>query len=215
MPNVFEDAISRIREVADILYLDKRYPGRQLVKRLTIPDKVITFRAGLQKDDGSIDMFLCHRVQHCDTLGPYKGGIRLHPTVDLDEVKALALWMTLKTALVSIPFGGAKGGISVDPASLSKPELERLVRKYTSRLAHDIGPSIDIPAPDVGTSAQEMSWIYDEYRKHFHVARATVTGKPIEIGGSLGRAESTGRGVVCTMEAFMPFLNPHSYLNRF
>ena len=201
MANVFDDAISRIREVADILDLPKRYPGLHLVERLAIPDKMIMFRGGLQRDDGSIDVYLCYRVQHCDTLGPYKGGIRFHPTVDLDEIKALAMWMTLKTALVDIPFGGAKGGISVDPATLKKPELERLVRKYTSRLATDIGPSVDIPAPDVGTSAREMAWIYDEYRKHFPVARATVTGKPIEIGGSLGRTESTGRGVVCTMAA--------------
>jgi glutamate dehydrogenase (NAD(P)+) len=140
-------------------------------------------------------------------LGPYKGGIRFHPQVDLDEVKALSLWMTLKTALVEIPFGGAKGGISVDPASLTISELERLVRKYTHRLVNDISPNIDIPAPDMGTSSREMAWIYDEYRKHREVARAVVTGKPVEIGGSLGRKEATGRGVVCAMMEAVKDLN--------
>ncbi len=201
MATVFENAIGLIREVSDMLELDKRYPGQRLVERLTVPDKIVMFRSTLQKDDGSMAVYHCYRVQHCDVLGPYKGGIRFHPDVDLEEVKALALWMTLKTALVNIPFGGAKGGFSVNPSALSRTELERLVRKYTSRLVGDIGPSTDIPAPDVGTSAREMAWIYDEYRKYHDVARAVVTGKPIEIGGSLGRKEATGRGVVCTMLA--------------
>lgn len=198
---IFTDAVQQIREVADRLGLDRRHPGKRLVERLAIPDKIISFRAGLQRDDGSIDLFLGYRVQHCDTLGIYKGGIRFHPAVDLEEVKALALWMTLKTALVEVPFGGAKGGIAVDPATLSPAELERLVRKYTSRLVGDIGPNIDVPAPDMGTGPREMAWIYDEYRKHRDMARAVVTGKPVEIGGSLGRKEATGRGVVCTMLA--------------
>jgi len=199
MSTVFENAVRLVQETSLILDVDGRYPGKQLVERFIVPDKVIMFRATLQKDDGTMECFLCYRVQHCDMLGPYKGGIRFHPQVDLDEVKALALWMTLKTALVEIPFGGAKGGISVDPASLSVSELERLVRKYTHRLVNDISPNIDIPAPDMGTSSREMAWIYDEYRKHREVARAVVTGKPVEIGGSLGRKEATGRGVVCAM----------------
>jgi glutamate dehydrogenase (NAD(P)+) len=199
MSNVFENAVKLVRETSQILEVERRYPGIQLVERFIVPDKVIMFRATLQKDDGTMDCFLCYRVQHCDMLGPYKGGIRFHPQVDLDEVKALSLWMTLKTALVEIPFGGAKGGISVDPASLTVSELERLVRKYTHRLVNDISPNIDIPAPDMGTSSREMAWIYDEYRKHREVARAVVTGKPVEIGGSLGRKEATGRGVVCAM----------------
>ena len=199
MSTVFENAVKLVRETSQILDVDRSYPGKQLVERFIVPDKVIMFRATLQKDDGTMQCYLCYRVQHCDMLGPYKGGIRFHPQVDLDEVKALSLWMTLKTALVEIPFGGAKGGISVDPASLSVSELERLVRKYTHRLVNDISPNIDIPAPDMGTSSREMAWIYDEYRKHREVARAVVTGKPVEIGGSLGRKEATGRGVVCAM----------------
>jgi glutamate dehydrogenase (NAD(P)+) len=201
MNTVFESAIGLVKDVALLLDFEKRYPGQRLVERISMPDKMVMFRATLQKDDGTMAVYSAYRVQHCDILGPYKGGIRFHPDVDLEEVKALALWMTLKTALVDIPFGGAKGGISVDPTSLSKTELERLVRKYTSRLVRDIGPSVDIPAPDVGTSAREMAWIYDEYRKHSDVARAVVTGKPVEIGGSLGRKEATGRGVICTMMA--------------
>jgi glutamate dehydrogenase/leucine dehydrogenase len=199
MATVLENAVNLVRETAEILGAERSHPGKQLVERFVEPDKVIVFRATLQKDDGRMQCFLCYRVQHSDMLGPYKGGIRFHPQVDLDEVKALAIWMTLKTALVEIPFGGAKGGISVDPTTLTLSELERLVRKYTHRLVNDISPNVDIPAPDMGTSSREMAWIYDEYRKHREVARAVVTGKPIEIGGSLGRKEATGRGVVCAM----------------
>lgn len=201
MADILTTSISLIREIADLLELEKRFPGQRLAERLCLPDRVVTFRAGLQRDDGTIDIFQGYRVQHSDILGPYKGGIRFHPSVDLNEVKALALWMSLKTALVDVPFGGAKGGIAVDPTTLSRAELERLVRKYTNRLLNDIGPSTDIPAPDMGTSAREMAWIYDEYRKHNAVARGVVTGKPLEIGGSQGRLEATGRGVVYTMLA--------------
>jgi len=197
--NVFENAIGLVEKTADILNFEKRFHGMQLIERLRIPDKVIMFRATVQLDSGPLKVFNCYRIQHSDVLGPYKGGIRFHPEVELDEVKALALWMSLKTALVDIPYGGAKGGITVDPRMLSITELERLVRKYTSRLINDIGPSIDIPAPDMGTSAREMAWIYDEYRKYRDVARGVVTGKPIALGGSLGRKEATGRGVVCAM----------------
>ncbi|MBU4199832.1 MAG: Glu/Leu/Phe/Val dehydrogenase [Verrucomicrobia bacterium] len=199
MGTVLENAISLVQKTADLLTLGKRYPGMQIIERMTIPDKVIMFRATVQLDTGSLKVFNCYRIQHSDVLGPYKGGIRFHPEVDLDEVKALALWMTLKTALVDIPYGGAKGGITVDPKTLTPTELERLVRKYTFRLVNDIGPNIDIPAPDMGTSAREMAWIFDEYRKHRDSAYGVVTGKPIALGGSLGRKEATGRGVVCTM----------------
>ena len=199
MANVLENAISLVEKTADILNFNKRFHGQEIIERLRIPDKVIMFRASVQLDRGGLKVFTCYRVQHSDILGCYKGGIRFHPDVDLDEVKALALWMSLKTSLVGIPYGGAKGGITVDPKTLSVTELERLVRKYTSRLVSDIGPNIDIPAPDMGTSAREMAWIYDEYRKYRDVARGVVTGKPIALGGSLGRKEATGRGVVCTM----------------
>jgi len=199
MANVLENAISLVEKTADILNFNKRFHGQEIIERLRIPDKVIMFRASVQLDRGGLKVFTCYRVQHSDILGCYKGGIRFHPDVDLDEVKALALWMSLKTSLVGIPYGGAKGGITVDPKTLSVTELERLVRKYTSRLVSDIGPNIDIPAPDMGTGAREMAWIYDEYRKYRDVARGVVTGKPIALGGSLGRKEATGRGVVCTM----------------
>jgi len=199
MANVLENAISLVEKTADILNFNKRFHGQEIIERLRIPDKVIMFRASVQLDRGGLKVFTCYRVQHSDILGCYKGGIRFHPDVDLDEVKALALWMSLKTSLVGIPYGGAKGGITVDPKTLSVTELERLVRKYTSRLVNDIGPNIDIPAPDMGTGAREMAWIYDEYRKYRDVARGVVTGKPIALGGSLGRKEATGRGVVCTM----------------
>lgn len=199
MANVLENAISLVEKTADILNFSKRFQGQEIIERLRIPDKVIMFRATVQLDRGGLKVFNCYRIQHSDVLGPYKGGIRFHPDVDPDEVKALALWMTLKTALVNIPYGGAKGGITVAPSTLSVTELERLVRKYTSRLVNDIGPNIDIPAPDMGTSAREMAWIFDEYRKHRDSALGVVTGKPVALGGSLGRKEATGRGVVCTM----------------
>ena len=197
--NVFDNAISLVEKTADIMNFDKRFHGMEIIERIRIPDKVIMFRATVQLDSGPLKVFNCYRIQHSDVLGPYKGGIRFHPEVDLDEVKALALWMSLKTALVDIPYGGAKGGITVDPKTLTVTELERLVRKYTFRLVNDIGPNIDIPAPDMGTSAREMAWIFDEYRKHRDAAQGVVTGKPVALGGSLGRKEATGRGVICTM----------------
>jgi len=197
--NLYEDVRSLILDIVDKMHLEERYPRQNIVQRFLEPDKVIVFTVYVQRDNGSVDIFECYRVQHDDTLGCYKGGIRFHPEVNLDEVKALATWMTIKTALVDIPFGGAKGGIKVDPTKLSVAELERLVRKYTQGLLNDIGPASDIPAPDVGTSSREMAWIYDEYRKHRTVARGVVTGKPIEVGGSLGRSAATGNGMVCTM----------------
>ena len=200
--NPFEGVTKLIRHIGNHLRIDERFPDENIVERFLMPEKVIFFRLSLKRDSGKIDFFPCYRVQHSDMLGPYKGGVRFHPDVDLDEVKALAVWMTLKTALVGIPFGGAKGGIGVDPETLSGNELERLVRKYTSRLVSDIGPFVDIPAPDVGTGEREMAWIYDEYRKYHADARSVVTGKPIALGGSKGRAASTGDGVVyCMLEA--------------
>ena len=199
MSTVFENAIGLVERTAGLLDFDRRFRGMQIIERMRIPDKIIEFRATVQLDNGPLKVFNCYRIQHSDVLGPYKGGIRFHPDVDIDEVKALALWMSLKTALVELPYGGAKGGITVDPKTLTVTELERLVRKYTFRLVNDIGPNIDIPAPDMGTSAREMAWIFDEYRKHRDAAQGVVTGKPIGLGGSLGRKEATGRGVVCTM----------------
>ncbi len=197
--SVLDEAQLQVRQAAAILELEALYPKQHLLDRFLMPDKVILFRVTLQRDDGSNVLYEGYRVQHSDVLGCYKGGIRFHLRVDLNEVKALALWMALKTALVAIPYGGAKGGIAVDPGTLSVAERERLTRKYTSYLLNDIGPHRDIPAPDVGTGEQEMAWIYDEYRKHNPDALGAVTGKPVSLGGSLGRAAATGNGVVFVM----------------
>ncbi len=199
MDALLDNALNLVNKAAQSLKLDARFPGQALSERLAIPDKVIVFRASIQRDDGSIKVLQGYRVQHSDALGIYKGGIRFNPDVDLDMVKALALLMSLKTAVVNIPYGGAKGGVAVDPSEFSVTEMERLVRKYVHRLVDDIGPNIDVPAPDMGTSEREMAWFYDEYRKYHDIARGVVTGKPIDLGGSLGRTEATGRGVVCAM----------------
>ncbi len=211
MNSVFDNAVDLVRKTAELLALEKRYPGMRIMERMTTSDKVISFRATIQLDTGSLQVFHCYRVQHSDVLGPYKGGVRFHPQVDLEEVKALALWMSLKTALADMPYGGAKGGITLDPKTLTPTELERLVRKYTFGLINDIGPDIDILAPDMGTSAREMAWIFDEYRKHRASAYGVVTGKPIALGGSLGRKEATGRGVVCVMLEAVQELGMHDY----
>lgn len=154
----------------------------------------------LRKDDGTLITVKAYRVQHNNARGPYKGGFRIHQQVTLEEVQMLANLMTWKGAVVNIPFGGAKGGIAIDPKTLTKTELERLVRAYTYQLGENIGPHTDIPAPDVNTGAQTMAWVYDEYSKsHTTDALAVVTGKPIELGGSEGREEATGRGVMYTL----------------
>jgi len=176
MAKVFDNAISLVEKTAEMLDFNRRFKGQAVIEHMRTPDKIIMFRASVQLDRGGLKVFDCYRVQYSDLLGCYKGGIRFDLSVDLDEVKALALWMTLKTSLVGIPFGGAKGGIAVDPSSLSVTALERLVRKYTSRLRNDIGANVDIPAPDMGTGEREMAWIYDEYRKYNATARGVVTG---------------------------------------
>ncbi|MBC8138655.1 MAG: Glu/Leu/Phe/Val dehydrogenase [Fibrella sp.] len=151
----------------------------------------------VKMDNGTVKMFSGYRVHHNVTRGPAKGGIRYHPDTDLDEVRALAFWMTVKCAVVNIPFGGAKGGVACDPATLSLGELERLTRRYTSEIAVLLGPEKDIPAPDVNTNGQIMAWIMDTYSQEAgHTVPAVVTGKPIAVGGSEGRIEATGRGVV-------------------
>ncbi|HWY80153.1 MAG TPA: Glu/Leu/Phe/Val dehydrogenase [Candidatus Sulfotelmatobacter sp.] len=162
---------------------------------LSEPERVIEVHLPLRKDNGEVATFKGYRVQHNSYKGPYKGGLRFHPEVSMDEVKALAFWMTMKTALINIPFGGGKGGITIDPKTLSEPELERLTRLFTRRLAHAIGPDKDIPAPDVNTNPKIMAWIVDEYSKQVGKnTPAVVTGKPINKGGSLGRTEATGLG---------------------
>jgi glutamate dehydrogenase (NAD(P)+) len=154
-------------------------------------------------DDGTVRVFTGYRVWHNITRGPAKGGLRYHPSTDLDEVRALAMWMTWKNALVGVPFGGAKGGVACAPRTLSQRELERLTRRFTTELADLIGPESDIPAPDVGTNAQVMAWMMDTYSMHRgYSVPGVVTGKPVELGGSEGRLEATGQGVAyCVQEA--------------
>ncbi len=169
-------------------------------KVLRMPTREITLHIPVQMDDGRIEVFTGYRVQHSVARGPGKGGIRYAPDVTLDEVRALASWMTWKCAVVNIPFGGAKGGIIVDPKLLSQNELERMTRRYTAELVEFIGPERDVPAPDVNTNEQVMAWIMDTYSMHVrHTETAVVTGKPLDLGGSRGRREATGRGcmLVC------------------
>jgi glutamate dehydrogenase (NAD(P)+)/glutamate dehydrogenase (NADP+) len=188
----FDQACSYLEEAARELKLDGG-----IVEILSKPRKVVTVSIPVKRDNGEVQVFAGHRVQHCDILGPYKGGIRYHPTVTLREVSSLAMLMTWKCALLGIPYGGAKGGIAIDPKLYSVGELERMTRRYISELIKDIGPAVDIPAPDVGTSAREMAWMMDTYSVNVgHAVPGVVTGKPISVGGSRGREMATGRGVI-------------------
>jgi len=171
----------------------------ELALLIKTPDRELRVELPVLMDDGKLHSIIGYRVQHNNARGPYKGGLRYHQDVDLDEVRALASLMTWKTAVVDIPFGGAKGGVAIDPASMSVGELERLTREFTGRVDCVIGPLEDIPAPDVNTNAQTMAWIMDEYSKRHGHSPAVVTGKPVELGGSLGREEATGRGVCITL----------------
>ena len=171
-------------------------------QRLLFPERAQIAALPFKRDNGGqVETAFAYRVQHVLTMGPTKGGIRYHPEVDLGEVAALAMWMTWKCALANLPYGGAKGGVRIDPATLSNGELERLTRRYTSEFIDIIGPEKDIPAPDMGTDAQVMAWIMDTYSKHVgHAVPSVVTGKPLVLGGSLGRNEATGRGLVYLVE---------------
>ena len=193
--NPYEAMLQEFAGAANLLKLD---PG--LWKILTAPKRQIIVSCPVQMDDGRIEVFTGYRVQHSITLGPAKGGIRYHPDVNLDEVKALAAWMTWKCAVAGVPFGGGKGGIICDPTKMSKRELEALTRRYTAEIADVIGPDKDVPAPDVNTNEQIMAWFMDTYSMRLgRTETAVVTGKPIAIGGSLGRREATGRGVMITV----------------
>lgn len=188
----YDQACSYLEWAAKELKLDQG-----IVEILSHPRKVITVSIPIKMDSGEIRVFAGHRVQHSDILGPYKGGIRYHEAVTLREVSALAMLMTWKCALLGIPYGGGKGGIPIDPKKFSVGELERISRRYISELIKDIGPSVDIPAPDMGTSAREMAWMMDTYSVNMgHSVPGIVTGKPLSIGGSLGREMATGRGVM-------------------
>jgi glutamate dehydrogenase (NAD(P)+) len=189
--NPFEIAQQQFDIAADLLGMDDGM--RQILR---VPQRELTVSFPVRMDDGSVRVFTGYRVQHNITRGPAKGGIRYHPSVNIDEVRALAMWMTWKCALVNIPYGGAKGGVIVDPKELSLSELEHLTRRFASEISLLIGPEKDIPAPDVGTNAQVMAWIMDTISMHRgYTVPAVVTGKPIDVFGSLGRADATGRGV--------------------
>jgi glutamate dehydrogenase (NAD(P)+) len=167
---------------------------------LRAPQRELTVHFPVKRDDGSVEVFQGYRVQHNVARGPAKGGLRFHPKTDIDDVRALAMWMTWKAALVDVPFGGAKGGVTCDPGSMSSKELEALTRRFATELDGMIGPDSDIPAPDVGTNAQTMAWIMDTVSMHRgYSVPGVVTGKPIAIGGSVGRADATGQGVVYTI----------------
>jgi glutamate dehydrogenase (NAD(P)+) len=189
---IFGAMLQEFDEAARILNLE---PG--IWKILTHPKRQITVSCPVQMDSGEIEVFTGYRVQYSIALGPAKGGIRYHPDVTLDEVTALAAWMTWKCAIAHIPFGGGKGGIICDPSRMSRRELEALTRRYVAEIIDAIGPEKDVPAPDVNTDSQVMAWVMDTYSMHVgHTSTAVVTGKPIELGGSHGRREATGRGVM-------------------
>ena len=198
--SLYENVIEQFNKAADAMSLD---PNIRKILRETVNE--ITVHFPVRMDDGSIQMFRGYRVQHNNALGPFKGGLRYHPAVDIDEVRALAAWMTWKTAIANLPLGGAKGGIQFDPKKHSPRELERITRRFTYALGSNIGPEYDIPAPDMNTNPQIMAWILDtflsmmppqERQSSFHI----VTGKPIESGGSQGRMKATGQGLVYILE---------------
>ncbi len=196
--NPFEGMMSRFDRAAELLDLD---PG--IYKILRNPEKQLIVSIPVHMDNGDVEVFTGYRVLYNTSRGPAKGGIRFDMQVNLEEVKALAAWMTWKCAVVNLPFGGAKGGVICDPAQLSVGELERLTRRYTSNIISLLGPDSDVPAPDVNTNERVMAWVMDTYSMHMrHTASAVVTGKPLELGGSAGRKEATGRGcMIVTREA--------------
>jgi glutamate dehydrogenase (NAD(P)+) len=192
LDNPYLNAQRQFDIAAEMLNLDSG-----LRRILRVPQRELTVNFPVKMDDGSIDVFTGFRIQHNITRGPAKGGIRYHPGVNIDEVRALAMWMTWKCATVNIPYGGAKGAVICDPKALSMSELERLTRRYTSEISVLIGPDRDIPAPDVGTTSQVMAWIMDTYSMQSgHTVPAVVTGKPLNVGGSAGRTEAPARGLV-------------------
>jgi len=189
--NPYEMACYQLERSAEIAGIEE-----DIVEYLKYPDRAVELKVPVKMDDGSLKIFTGYRVQHCGVRGPYKGGIRYHPSVTMDEVKALAMWMTWKCSLVNIPFGGGKGGVRVDVKKLSINEIERLTRRFTTVLMPFIGPERDIPAPDMYTDEQTMAWMMDTYSVYKGYAiPGIVTGKPISLGGSLGRTSATGRGV--------------------
>jgi len=206
MSTPYEHAVEQLQQVATLLrsHYDDKVRFEEIIKQLSIPEHFHQTELTLTKDDGSEQKLPAYRSQHSHARGPYKGGIRFHPNVTVDEVKALSMWMTWKCAVTGIPFGGGKGGVAVDPRSLSDAELERVSRAYTDFIAPFIGSKVDVPAPDVNTDGRIMAWMVDEYKK-VAVGRdphpeAAFTGKPIELGGSEGRDEATGLGGVMVLD---------------
>lgn len=197
-PTALEMAVAQLDRAAQLLAIDEG-----LLKFLKTPKRVLTVSVPVKMDDGRLEVFTGYRVQHSLARGPAKGGIRYHPNVTLEEVTALAMWMTWKCAVMNLPFGGAKGGVVCDPKKLSPRELEQLTRRFTAEISVIIGPDRDIPAPDVYTNPQVMAWIMDTYSmQEGRPVPAVVTGKPLEVGGSLGREQATGRGcAICVDEA--------------
>jgi len=208
LTSVYETVLEQFRKVAELVQLEE-----YLRKRFEKPEREIIVNFPVKMDDGSVEIFTGYRVQHSTLRGPAKGGIRYHPSVNLEEVEALAMLMTWKTAVVNLPYGGAKGGVRCDPKEMSRGELERLTRRYAYELSQVIGPEKDIPAPDVNTNEQIMAWIMDTYSMgKGYTVPGVVTGKPLSIGGSRGRREATGRGCVyIMMEAFKELgINPRN-----
>lgn len=205
--NPFEAMMSRFHKASQILGLEE-----EIYNVLKNPARQVIVSLPVTMDDGTIRVFEGYRVIHSTILGPSKGGIRFDPHVNLDEVKALAAWMTWKCAVVDIPYGGAKGGVTCNPREMSAGEIERLMRAYTLAMADVFGPDKDIPAPDMGTGPREMAWLMDQYsRTHGQTTHAVVTGKPLVMGGSLGRTEATGRGVMVSSLAAMEKLKINPY----
>ena len=205
--NLYFQTIGSVLEAANALKVPHR-----LKLILSQPKNEIMIHCPVKMDDGTWQLFKGYRVQHNNVLGPYKGGIRFHPEVKLDEVKTLSLLMTMKCALARLPFGGAKGALRVDPRSVSAAELQRITRRLTAALGSNIGPDYDIPAPDVGTNAQIMAWMADTYINFSEpskkvTASGVVTGKPVEFGGSLGREKATGQGLVYVLDELLPGMN--------
>jgi glutamate dehydrogenase (NAD(P)+) len=194
----FQMACRQLDAVAEVIDIDKG-----VLQRMSLPKRAIVVSIPVRMDDGRTEVFTGYRVQHSLTSGPSKGGLRYHPSVDLGEVAALAMWMSWKCGIMHLPFGGAKGGIGVDPAQLSRVEAERLTRRFTEEVLSIIGPRMDVMAPDLGTDEQTMAWIMDTYSmKVGYACPEVVTGKPVELGGCIGRREATGRGVTyCILEA--------------
>ena len=196
---MLESAQALIKKTAEKMNLDKT-----MIERLVEPEYIHEFSFPVKMDNGEEKVFKGWRIQHNSALGPYKGGIRFHPQTVKEEVQALATLMSIKCAVAGLPYGGGKGGVAVDPKKLSKTELERLSREYVKKIAHFIGEDIDVPAPDVNTNSEIMSWMIDEYQKiKGYKSSATFTGKPVEMGGSLGRTQATGRGGVYILQALL------------